>query len=132
MVFFLSPPFWKKPGNFLFFPPGGADGTVAPRPPATTVAAAADTPNASSIFFTRSDASRSVSPLISSRIVSTLTMTACSPLKNVLKFFPNRCGFGRAVQKSVMHKTFLCKPLFTEYRFARLAQKSFVHHGFLN
>ncbi len=59
---------------------------AAPPPPATTVAAAAETPKVSSIFFTRSDASSSVSPLISSRIVSTFAMTFASPLKIKNKF----------------------------------------------
>src|SRR5580658_6357125 len=67
--------------NSVFSSAGAAPPAAPPPPPATTVAAAAETPNVSSIFFTRSDASSSVSPLISSRIVSTFDMTLCSPLK---------------------------------------------------
>src|SRR5207302_9184918 len=68
----------------VFSSAGGAPPAPAPPPPAaTTVAAAAETPKASSIFFTSSDASSNVSPLISSRIVSTLAMTLSSPLKTI-------------------------------------------------
>src|SRR6266702_874708 len=58
---------------------GGGGGVTPPpvAPPATT-AAAAETPKVSSIFFTRSAASRSVKPLIPSRIVSTLFAIAVS------------------------------------------------------
>src|SRR6267378_1825760 len=61
--------------NSVFSSAGAAPPAAAPPPAATTVAAAAETPKVSSIFFTRSDASSSVSPLISSRIVSTFDMT---------------------------------------------------------
>jgi len=53
----------------------------APAPPPATItgaAAAADTPKASSIFFTNSEASSSVKALISSRIDSTLLAIAVS------------------------------------------------------
>src|SRR5260370_12053708 len=88
----LLPPTSVRTTVNSFFSSSGAAAAAPPPPAATTVAAAADTPNASSIFFTRADASRSVKPLISSRIVSTFAMTACSPLKNVLKFFLSRGG----------------------------------------
>src|SRR2546421_9615105 len=68
--------------NSVFSSAGAAPPAAAPPPAATTVAAAAETPNVSSIFFTRSDASSSVSPLISSRIVSTFDMTLSSPLNS--------------------------------------------------
>src|SRR5216117_2688545 len=82
--------------NSVFSSAGAAPPAAAPPPPAaTTVAAAAETPKASSIFFTRSDASSNVSPLISSRIVSTFAMTLSSPLKtinlNLLGRFGSRC-----------------------------------------
>src|SRR5260370_11445641 len=68
--------------NSVFSSAGAAPPAAAPPPAATTVAAAAETPKVSSIFFTRSDASSSVSPLISSRIVSTFAMTLSSPLNS--------------------------------------------------
>src|SRR5690242_148866 len=67
--------------NSVFSSTGAAPPAAAPPPAATTVAAAAETPKASSIFLTRSEASSNVSPLISSRIVSTFAMTISSPLK---------------------------------------------------
>src|SRR5712664_2480222 len=68
--------------NSVFSSAGAAPPAAAPPPAATTVAAAAETPKVSSIFFTRSDASSNVSPLISSRIVSTFDMTLSSPLNS--------------------------------------------------
>src|SRR5467141_3278497 len=68
--------------NSVFSSAGAAPPAAAPPPAATTVAAAAETPKVSSIFFTRSDASNSVSPLISSRIVSTFDMTLSPPLNS--------------------------------------------------
>src|SRR5690242_10417456 len=68
--------------NSVFSSAGAAPApAAAPPPAATTVAAAAETPKASSIFLTKSEASSNVSPLISSRIVSTFAMTLSSPLK---------------------------------------------------
>src|SRR5882724_8718031 len=88
MTLILLPPTSVRTTVNSVFSSAGAAAAAAPPPPAaTTVAAAADTPKVSSIFFTRSDASKSVRPLISSRIVSTFDMTASSPLKNNLKFF---------------------------------------------
>src|SRR5712664_962676 len=81
MTLILLPPTSVRTTVNSVFSSAGAAAAAPPPPPATTVAAAADTPKASSIFLTRSDASNSVSPLISSRIVSTFAMTSCSPLK---------------------------------------------------
>src|SRR5215472_13592734 len=70
--------------NSVFSSAGAAPpAAAAPPPAATTVAAAADTPKASSIFLTKSEASSNVSPLISSRIVSTFAMTPFSPLETI-------------------------------------------------
>src|SRR5271170_6688115 len=80
----LPPTSVRTTVNSVFSSAGAA--AAPPPPPATTVAAAAETPKVSSIFFTRSDASNSVSPLISSRIVSTFAMTFASPLKIKNKF----------------------------------------------
>src|SRR5580765_6129102 len=77
----LPPTSVRTTENSVFSSAGAAPAAAPPPPPATTVAAAAETPKVSSIFFTRSDASSSVSPLISSRIVSTFDMTFASPLK---------------------------------------------------
>src|SRR6266571_428523 len=70
--------------NSVFSSAGDPPPATAPPPPPadTTVAAAAETPKVSSIFFTSSEASSSVSPLISSRIVSTFDMTLSSPLNS--------------------------------------------------
>src|SRR3989440_7013255 len=91
----FPPPSVSTPGNPAFPSAGAAPPAAPPPPAATTVAAAAETPKASSIFFTRSDASSNVSPLISSRIVSTFAMTLSSPLKtinlNLLGRFGSRC-----------------------------------------
>src|SRR5580693_5664988 len=88
--------------NSVFSSAGAAAAAPPPPPPATTVAAAADTPKVSSIFFTRSDASRSVRPLISSRIVSTFDMTTSSPLNflNQISNFWNCGGQARSVPKT--------------------------------
>src|SRR6266849_501251 len=85
--------------NSVFSSAGAAPPAAAPPPPAaTTVAAAAETQKVSSIFFTSSDASSSVRPLISSRIVSTFAMILSSPLKNEISLgrFGAWCrtGFG--------------------------------------
>src|ERR1700739_1099590 len=78
----LPPTSLSTTENSVFSSAGAAPPAAAPPPPAaTTVAAAAEAPKASSIFFTSSDASNSVSPLISSRIVSTFDMILSSPLK---------------------------------------------------
>src|SRR5579872_2832242 len=82
----LPPTSVSTTANSVFSSAGAAPPAAPPPPPATTVAAAAETPKVSSIFFTRSDASSSVSPLISSRIVSTFAMTVASPLKIKDKF----------------------------------------------
>src|SRR5271168_1174361 len=81
MTLILLPPTSVRTTVNSVFSSAGAAAAAPPPPPATTVAAAAETPKVSSIFFTRSDASSSVSPLISSRIVSTFAMTFASPLK---------------------------------------------------
>src|SRR5205807_160935 len=86
MTLILLPPTSVSTTENSVFSSAGAAPPAAPAPPppaATTVAAAAETPKASSIFFTSSDASSNVSPLISSRIVSTFAMTLCSPLKTI-------------------------------------------------
>ena len=55
--------------------------------PAAGAAAAAETPKASSIFLTRSEASSSVKPLISSRIDSTLLAISFPTLPCEIKTF---------------------------------------------
>src|SRR5882672_7039559 len=96
--------------NSVFSSAGAAPPAAAPPPAATTVAAAAETPKVSSIFFTRSDASNSVSPLISSRIVSTFDMTLL--LLSILEIEPT--GLLREpVQQLVLHwprRTQTCWP----------------------
>src|SRR4029077_16260575 len=67
----LAPTSVSTTENSVFSSAGAAPG-AAPPATITGAAAAADTPKASSIFLTKSAASRSVSPLISSRIDSTL------------------------------------------------------------
>src|SRR5215469_6828224 len=99
--------------NSVFSSTGAAPAAAPPPPPAaTTVAAAADTPKVSSIFFTRSDASRSVRPLISSRIVSTFDMTTVSPLKFLNQNLRNCGGRGPLSPKPLRTK------LVGLYRFA--------------
>src|SRR6202142_4221426 len=78
----LAPTSFRTTVNSVF---SSAAAAPAPAAPATITgaAAAADTPKASSIFFTRSEASSSVRPLISSRIDSTLLAIAmCILLKD--------------------------------------------------
>src|SRR5215469_7828242 len=102
----LPPTSVRTTVNSVFSSAGAAAAPppAAPPPAATTVAAAADTPNVSSIFLTRSDASSSVSPLISSRIVSTFDMTAISPLKFLFQNFRNRAGRARLAPKPLRTK----------------------------
>src|SRR5690348_4151803 len=72
----LAPTSVRTTENSVFSSTGAAPG-AAPAPATITgAAAAADTPKASSIFLTKSAASSSVSPLISSRIDSTLLAIA--------------------------------------------------------
>src|ERR1700674_4200114 len=82
----LAPTSVSTTENSVFSSAGAAP---APPPPATTTgdAAAADTPKVSSIFLTRSAASSSVRPLISSRIDSTLLAMALFPSSLFGKLF---------------------------------------------
>src|SRR2546427_790212 len=79
-VTFVTPSLSDAPLEAIYADPHALRAQVpdtrptAPPPAATTVDAAADTRKVSSIFFTRSDASSRVRPLISSRIVSTFAM----------------------------------------------------------
>src|SRR5258708_7267564 len=96
MTLILLPPTSVSTTANSVFSSAGAAAAAPPPPPATTVAAAAETPKVSSIFLTRSDASSSVSPLISSRIVSTFAMTVPSPLEIKISYWA-ASGLGAGV-----------------------------------
>src|SRR2546425_4700326 len=72
----LAPTSVSTTENSVCSSAGAAPGAAPPPATTTGAAAAADTPKASSIFLTKSAASSSVSPLISSRIDSTLLAIA--------------------------------------------------------
>src|SRR5690349_20150633 len=83
----LAPTSVRTTENSVFSSTGAAPGAAPPPATITGAAAAGDTPKASSIFLTKSAASSSVSPLISSRIDSTLLAIASFSSSLVCELF---------------------------------------------